>query len=50
MPMMTSYVLRFMDFTKIQKFRYLNNETFFSSNKKLINSYQGLLYGKKLVL
>ena len=35
MPMMTSQILKSVDFTKIPKSRYLENETiFFSSNKK----------------
>ena len=34
--MMTSQTLTFMDFTKTQKVRYLENKTFFS-NKKTIN-------------
>ena len=38
MPMMTSQILKFVDFTKTQKFRYLENETiFFLQIKKLIN-------------
>ena len=35
MPMMTSQILKFVNFTKTQKTRYLENETFFSSNKKI---------------
>ena len=34
MPMMTSQVLKSVDFTKTQKCRYLENETILSSNKK----------------
>ena len=34
MPIMTSQVLKSVDFTKTQKCRYLENETIFSSNKK----------------
>ena len=45
--MMTSHVLKFVDFTKTQKSIYLENETlFFLPIKKLI-THQGLLYGKK---
>ena len=32
--MMTSQILKSMHFTKTQKSRYLENETFFSLNKK----------------
>ena len=35
--MMTSQILKSVDFTKIQKPRYLENEKLFSSNKK--NNY-----------
>ena len=38
MPMMTSQILISMDFTKTQKSRYLENETFFS-NKKVVKGY-----------
>ena len=41
---MTSQILKFMDFTKTQKTRYLGNETFFKI-KQLI-AHHGLLYGK----
>ena len=36
MPMMTSQILKFVDFTKIQKSRYLENKTLFflQNNKK----------------
>ena len=38
MSMMTSQILKFVDFTKIQqKFRYLDNETFFLQIKRMIN-------------
>ena len=38
MPMMTSQILKSMDFTKTQKSRYLENETsFFLQIKKIIN-------------
>ena len=47
MPMMKSQILKSVDFIKIQKSRYLENETlFFLQIKKLITD-QGLLYGKK---
>ena len=36
--MMTSQILKFVDFSKTQKFRYLENETiFFLQIKKFIN-------------
>ena len=38
MPMMTSQILKFVDFTKTQKSRYLKNETlFFLHIKNIIN-------------
>ena len=38
MNMMTSHILKFVDFTKIQKSRYLENETlFFLKLKKFVN-------------
>ena len=37
MLMMTSQVLKSVDFTKTQKSRYLENETFFLQIKKFIN-------------
>ena len=43
--MMASQNLNSVDFTKTQKFSYLENETFFSSNKKIV-THQGLLHGK----
>ena len=33
--MMTSQILKFVDFTKTKKSRYFENQTFFSSNKKV---------------
>ena len=44
--MMLPQILKFVDFTKTQKSRYLENETFFLQIKKL-STHQGLLYGKK---
>ena len=35
--MMMSQILKSHDFTKTQKFRYLENETFFLQIKKVIN-------------
>ena len=37
MPMMTSQILKSVDFTKTQKPRYLKNETFFLQIKYFIN-------------
>ena len=45
MPVMTSQILKFVDFTKTEKSRYLENITFFSSNKKL-NTHQGYFLAK----
>ena len=44
--MMTSQILKFMDIIQTQKSRYIENETFFFSNKKIINYTSRLLYGK----
>ena len=47
MSMMTSRILKSVDFTKTQNSRYLANETFFIQIKKLMNYIRGqLLYGK----
>ena len=35
MAMMTSRTLKYVDFKKTQKSRYLENETLFLSNKKI---------------
>ena len=49
--MMTSHISKFVDFTKIQKSRYLENETlFFLQIKKSFITYQGLLLWQKTVL
>ena len=46
--MMTSQILKSVDFTKTQKSRYLENEKlFFIQIKKSLITYQRLLYGKK---
>ena len=47
MPMMMSQILKYVDFTKTQKPRYIENKTFFFSNKKSLITDQGLLYCKK---
>ena len=47
MSMMTSQSLKFVDFTKIQKPRYPENETFFLRIKNSLIKHQGLLYCKK---
>ena len=36
MPLMTSQILKFVNFTKTQESRYLENETFFLQIKKFI--------------
>ena len=47
MCMMTSQIFKFLDFTKTQKTRYLENETlFFLKIKKSLITHQGLLYDK----
>ena len=35
MPVVTSQILKSADFTETDKFRYLENETIFSSNKRI---------------
>ena len=45
--MMTSRILKFLDFTKTQKSRYLESETWFFLQIKKLIKHQGLLYGKK---
>ena len=45
MPMMTSQNLNSVDLTKTQKSREQN--IFSSNKKKSLNTYRGLLYGKK---
>ena len=46
--MMRPQNLKFVDFTKMQKSGYLENETlFFLQIKNFINYKFGLLYGKK---
>ena len=44
--MMASQILKYVDFTKTQKSRYLENETFFFQIENSFIVYQGLLYGK----
>ena len=46
MSMMASQILKYVDFTKTQKSRYLENETFFFQIENSFIVYQGLLYGK----
>ena len=48
MFMMTSQILKFVDFTKTQKSRYLQNETLFLLQiKKSLTAHQWVIYGKK---
>ena len=48
MPMVTSQILKSVDFTKTQKSRYLMNETllFYSIKKNSLSTHKGLPYGK----
>ena len=49
--MMTSQILKSMDFTKTQKSRYLDNETlFFVQKKKFINYTSRATLLQKMVL
>ena len=43
MPMMTSQSLKFMNFTKTQKFRYLENEALFFLQIKRANLWQKIV-------
>ena len=47
MSMMMSQILKFVDFSKTQKSRYLENETFFLAVKNSLITHQGLLYDQK---
>ena len=49
MPVMTSQILKFVDFTKTQKSRYLENETFFLQIKKFINYTSSATLLRKIV-
>ena len=46
MSMMTSQILQFVDFTKTQKSKYLQNEIVFFQIKKSLITHQRILYGK----
>ena len=49
--MMTSLILKFVDFTKIEKSRYLENETlFFLQIKKFINYTPRATLWQKILL
>ena len=49
--MMTSQILKFVDFTKTQKYRYLENETLFSLQmKKFINYTSKATLWQKMIL
>ena len=50
MPMITSQILRFVNFTKSQKPRYLENETFSPQMKKFINYTSKATLWQKIVL
>ena len=48
MSMMTLQILKFLDFTKTQKSKDLENETlFFLQIKNSLITQEGLLYGKE---
>ena len=50
MPMMTSQILKSLNFTKTQKSRYLKNKTlFFLEIKKIINCTSGVTLWQKKV-
>ena len=44
--MMTSQILKFVDFTKAQKYTYLENETFLFQIKNSLIAHKHLLCGK----
>ena len=50
MPMMTSQILKSVDFTKTQKSRYLENLDFFIQIKKVINYRSRATLLQKIVL
>ena len=51
MPMVTSQILKFVDFTKTQKSRYLENETLlFLQIKKFTNYTSSATLWQKIVL
>ena len=47
MPMMTSQVLKSVNFPETQKSRYLENKTFFLQIKKSLITHEGLRYCEK---
>ena len=50
MPMMTSQILKFVDFTETQKSRYLENETLlFLKLKKVVNYTSGTTLWQNIV-
>ena len=50
MPMITSQILKFADFAKAGKSRYLKNETFFPQIKKFINYTSRATLWQKMLL
>ena len=46
--MVASQILKYVDFTKTQKSRYVNNETllFVQIKKNSLSTHKGLIYGK----
>ena len=47
MSMITPQILKFVDFTKTQKSRYVEHETLFFLQINILITHQGLLYGQK---
>ena len=47
MPMVASQILKFVDFTKAQKARYLEKETLFLQKKNFLITHEGLHCSKK---
>ena len=50
MSMIMSQILKFVDFTKTHKSRYLENETFFLQIKQFINYTSGATLWQKILL
>ena len=47
MPLLTSQILKSVDFTETEKSRYLENKTSFFLKKKSLTTHQWLHYCKK---
>ena len=50
MSMVTSYISKFVDFTKTQKSRYIENEIFFLQTKKFITYTSRATLWQKMLL